>query len=324
MNKMKKPKSPALNSVEKYEICKARMLQAFISEFKKTSDPEVAHEKAKGIIKKFRISKTIVNPNQIVGLYGELAYFYKFFIDQELTAEMAIGYKADFRGSILGNPAAIDVTTNPFFKDNKERYEKIKGKLQNGWDYYIGVVNLRKLDSQLFPLLLPLCEDDNVGFFVLVYDDQGPSGQNLYGEGSDLQYIIKYNPYCEGDESDAVEETVSAYNYILRRPKMVIREINDYHTMDMENQDITPEIRNDIANEIDQHFNDISLFFRKLSGLTISAIVDTATEMIGHKDNIEDVSKLFWVHPHRYVRKKLGEIGETMDYDVAGYVHDNL
>lgn len=71
------------------------------------------------------------------------------------------------------------------------------------------------------------------------------------------------------------------------------------------------------ARAINGNFNDIALFFRKLSGLTISAIVDTSTEMIGNKDNIQDVTKQFWVHPHRYIRKNLGQQGETMDYDVA-------
>jgi len=317
-----KSNNSVLSCVEKYELCKSRMLRRFISEFKKTSDSKRAHDKAKETISKFATSGLITNIRQISGLYGELAYFYKSFREHELTAEMAIGYKTDYRGKILGRPAAIDVTTNPFFKDKKEHFEKINGTLLNGWDYYIGVVDIKKVESQLFPLLLPICKDDNIGFFVLVYDDQGPSGQNLYGENSDLQYIIKYNPKCGGDESDAVEEVVSTYNYILGRPKNVIREINEYHTMDLD--EITPEIERNIKSDIEKHFSDIVLFYRKLSGVTISAVVDTAVEMIGYKDNIVDVTKQFWVHPHQYIRKNIGEQGEIMDYDIAPYVHDYL
>jgi len=318
----RKPKNDVLTSVEKYEICKRRMLGTFISEFQKTSDPKKAYDKAKGIIKKFKDSKIITNVKQITGLYGELTYFYNFFQEQELTAEMAIGYKADFRGKIQNRPAAIDVTTNPFFKDTEEQHAKIPGKLQSGWDYYIGVVDLKNIKSKLYPLLLPLCRDDNIGFFVLVYDDQGPSAQNLYGEGSDLQYIIKYNPYCGGDEFDAIEEVVSTYNYVLGRPERVIQDIREYYTMDMDLEDIPPEIERSIEKDIEAHFNDIASFFRKLSGLTISAIVDISTEVVGYKDNIEEVTKQFWVHPHQYVRQKIGQPGEIMDYNIAAYVHD--
>lgn len=317
-----KPQNSVLSSVDKYELCKGRMLRKFISEFKKTSNSKEAYRKAKEIIDRSATSGFITNARQLSGLYGELAYFYKSFQKQQLTAEMAVGYKADYRGKILGRPAAIDVTTNPFFKNKRERFEKVEGTLQNGWDYYIGVVDIKRVDSQLFPLMLPVCKGGSVGFFVLVYDDQGPSGQNLYGDNSDLQYIIKYNPECGGDESDAVEGVVSTYNYILGRPRTVIEEINAYHTMDLD--EITPEIKHKIRSDIDKHFEDIVLFYRKLSGLTISAVVDTSTEMIGNKDNIVDVTKQFWVHPHQYIRKNIGKPYELTDYDIATYVHDSL
>jgi len=317
-----KPKSPALTVVEKYEHCKSRMLRTFLSDFKKNSNSKDAFDKAKGVIRQFRASKAIANLNQIKGLYGELSYFYKSFQEQELTPEMAIGYKGDFRGIIRGKPAVIDVTTNPSFK-KKGDYAKIRGNLQNGWDYYLGVVNIRKVESELYPLMLPICKDDNVGFFVLVYDEQGRTGQNMYGYTSDLQYLIRYNPACGGDEYDAVEEVVSTYNYILGKPKNVVKEIYEDHTMYCDETNITPRIEKEIDKDINEHFNDIALFFRKLSGLTISAIVDTTPEVVGYKE-VEDVTKQFWVHPHQYIRKNIGEQGEIMDYDIASHVHYNL
>jgi len=65
------------------------------------------------------------------------------------------------------------------------------------------------------------------------------------------------------------------------------------------------------------------LFFRKLSGLTISALVHTTPQMVAYKE-VDDVTKQFWVHPHQYIRKKLGEQGESIDYDIANYVHYTL
>lgn len=317
-----KANNSVLTSVEKYELCKGRMLRRFISVFNRTSNSKKAYDEAKGVIDSFVTKGVITNTRQISGLHGELVYFYRSFQEHDLTAEMAIGYKADYRGKILDRPAAIDVTTNPFFKDKKERFEQIRGTLLNGWDYYVGVVNIKKVESELFPLLLPICKDDNVGFFVLVYDDLGPSGQNLYGENSDLQQIIKYNPKCGGDESEAVEGVVSTYNYILEKPETAIHQISENRTMDLDK--ITPEIEGKIKNDIDRYFDDIVSFFRKISGLTISAVVDTATEVIGYKENIVDVTKQFWVHPHRYIRKNIGKQGEIMDYDIAAYVHDYL
>lgn len=126
-----KPKDAVLTAVEKYELCKGRMLRRFISVFRKTSDSETAYDEAKGIIRNFVESKLITNTRQISGLYGELAYFYRCFQEHGLTAEMAIGYKMDYRGKILDRPAGIDVTTNPFFKNKKERFEEVSGTLLN-------------------------------------------------------------------------------------------------------------------------------------------------------------------------------------------------
>jgi RNase P/RNase MRP subunit p29 len=92
----------------------------------------------------------------------------------------------------------------------------------------------------------------------------------------------------------------------------------------MDLEEIPPEIERRILNDTRKHFEDVALFFRKLSGLTISAVVDTSTEMIGYKDNIVDVTKQFWVHPHQYIRRKIGKQGEVMDYDIASYVHGYL
>ena len=316
----KKPskKPPRPNVVEKYELCKERMLRTFITQFNKTENKQSAYKKAKDVIRTFTSSKELSNPNQILGIYAELAYFYKTFDTQQLTAEMAIGYNADFRGQILGRPSAIDVTTNPYFKDKRHRHEKIRGRLQNGWDYYIGVVDIRKTESELYPLMLPVCDDDNLGFFVLVYGDNGASSTNAFGTLSDTQYLVKYNPFKGGNESDAIEEVVSTYNYILTRPEEIIREVNDYYRMD--SYDVPQETINEIETEINNHFDGIARVFRKESGLTISAIVDLQTHMFGNKDNIDDVSTQFWVHPHEYIRKNIGEPGEIMDYDIANYL----
>ena len=321
LKKMKRKLKPSkLGSVEKYELCKARMLKEFVSEFKKSSDPKEAFEKGKKSVRNCISSWEIRNRNQVLGLYGELVYFYRSFQEQQLTAEMAIGYKSDFRGKVLGRSAAIDVTTNPLYKDKRDDFESISGRLQNGWDYYVGVVDIRNTESEILPLLLPVCKDDNIGFFVLVFDDMGPSTQNLWGESSDLQQIIKFNPKCGGDDSDAVEEVTLTYNYIMGRPARAIEEIRDYHLMDLES---TPKIEADIKGDVEKHFNDIVLFFRKLSGLTISAVVDT-DEVFFRKDDVDTVTRNYWVHPHQYILKNLGKQGEIMDFNIAGYVHDYL
>ena len=34
--------------------------------------------------------------------------------------------------------------------------------------------------------------------------------------------------------------------------------------------------------------------------------------MLGNKDNVEEVTKQYWVHPHQYIRKNIGELDEIM------------
>jgi hypothetical protein len=35
------------------------------------------------------------------------------------------------------------------------------------------------------------------------------------------------------------------------------------------------------------------------------------------KDDVDYVSRQYWVHPHQFIRRNLGNPGEIMDYNIA-------
>lgn len=305
--------------VERYELCKSRMLKIYTTNFKKYNDKNRAYASAKKSLRRCLTSWEITNKSQIFGLYAELNYYHNYFQDQELTSEMAIGYHSDFRGLIGGKSAAIDVTSNPSYK-KKEDYAEITGNLHSGWDYYLGVADIPKEESIYHPFLLPICSDGEIGHFVLVLETTTPGSWNMYGELADREYIIKYNPKCGGDDEESVEEVVSISNYIITPPKLAISEIrNSFSDWLFEDPD-NPELNMSLNKEIDEYFKWLVTDFRRETGVIISAIgqLDQMLEI----NDFDYITRQYWVHPHEFVRKDLGDVGTAMDYNIAGYLYD--
>ena len=237
---------------------------------------------------------------------------------------MAVGYKGDFRGIIRGNPSIIDVTTGtgPYFKRHID-YGEVKGRLQNGWDYYVGVVDLRQEDSMLYPLLLPKCSDNNLGYFMLIFDVVDPNAHNLWGELSDTQYLLKFNPENGGDISDVVEDVITL-NYITSMPmrgiSLIERDFYDYNYIDGE---LDPIMKTRLDDYINDYLNKIAYDYRKTTGVMISGITQL-DELYFTKDDYELETKLLWSHPHKYIRDTLGKPGDWLDYNIAGNTLDFL
>lgn len=304
-----------INSVEKYEICKERMLKAFIKSYSKNNDEKKAYNKGKEAIKRNIKNLNLNFRKQIIGLYGELNYFYRCFKEQQLSAEMAIGYKGDFRGLINERPAIIDVTTNPVYKDIN-LFEEVDGELINGWDYYVGVVDIKNEESLIHPLLLPYCSDGELGYFILIFETTDINMYNLWGENSDCQYIIRYNPNSGGDEMDAIDEILFSYDYILGKPSKIERYIRDQYDL---SEPFDKEIEENIQSEYIDYLNRLVYDFKKESGLMISALVELS-EHWWNKDDFDLETKIFWSHPHKFIRSKIGIEDEILDYNIANWV----
>jgi hypothetical protein len=316
---MTEDKLKGLGFVDMYENCKRMMLTTYNKNFKTNQDESTAYDSAKKSLRKCINKWGIENKSQIFGLYAELNYYHHYFKDQQLTAEMAIGYHSDFRGIIGNRNAAIDVTSNPSYKD-PEQYAEIKGRLHNDWDYYIGVSDIPSEDSIYHPFLLPICSDGEIGHFIRVLETTTPEARNLYGDLVDRQYLIKYNPNCGGMDSDSVEEVLCTNDYLLMPPKAAMREIRDsWEDALYENPD-DPEILGRIDKEIDNYYQWLVTDFRHETGFIISAIAQL-DQMLEIND-FDIITRQFWVHPHEYIRSKLGNPNESMDFNIAGYLYD--
>jgi len=66
-----------INSIEKYELCKRKVLSLFLMEFKRSDNPRQAYEKAKAKLVDYARAIRLRNFRQMTGLRGELLYFYK-------------------------------------------------------------------------------------------------------------------------------------------------------------------------------------------------------------------------------------------------------
>jgi hypothetical protein len=297
------------------------MLRAFLNSYKKFSNRERAFEAGKRSLKHSIASLGIFNKYQIMGLYGELIYFYRLFVEQDLTAEMAIGYKSDFRGRIADRPSAVDVTTNPLYKESE--FAEIKGGTQKGWDYYLGLVNIKEADSELYPLLLPVCKAGEIGHFILVIESGSPSSMNLWGESADREYVIKYNPNSGGDESDAIERVCYTYDYIVDKPSSIRKKVIESYTDWAISEPNSPRLKKLVERDVQGSFDNLISHFHRESGLMISAIIESVEQYSWKDEEPYWVTRQFWVHPHQYIRRSLGKPEEIMDFNIAGYIHDH-
>ncbi|MCB2141242.1 hypothetical protein KQH27_00880, partial [bacterium] len=154
----------------------------------------------------------------------------------------------------------------------KEEFGEISGKLHSGWDYYLGVADIPKEDCILHPFLLPIFPDGEIGHFILILECTTPSSWNMYGELSDRQYLVKYNPNCGGMESDAVAEVLHISNYIVTPPKLAVSEIRASYTDWLQEEPNNPSLQKSLENDINTYYEKLITDFRHETGVIISAI----------------------------------------------------
>ena len=295
--------------VDKAEICKRRAVTAFNKEFAVSNNREKAYEKSTNSLERCIYTNSIKNPRAVAGLKAELLYYYFNFDSQHLAAESASGLHSDFRAVINGIPSAIDVTTNPLYKEN-QKFQKIENNSDDPWKYFVGVVDLNNVDAKTYPLLLPRCKDGHLGHFILAtYDADSKPFAGI--PVSDTQILIKYNPYASDDDS-SVEEIINSWNFIITQPARNFEDDLMVETW------IPPKSR---LNETQSYKtllkvgSKVAYEFKRESGFIISAIVS-----LTNTDPVNDgqvVSRFDWVHPHPYVRNTLGKPLDYMGHNVV-------
>lgn len=210
-------------------------------------------------------------------------------------------------------PAAIDVTTNPLYKE-PDKFKGVTSEFQKGWKYYIGVVELGAASSKTYPLLLPICEDRNLGHYVLVIEDtdkEALGGPN--GPLSDRQVLVQYNPMAQDDDS-AIEKFVAEYNYIISKP--------DFYSDELLSD--VPELydEEEAMQNFSRFVDGLAYEYRKESGFVLSAIVQSEYEMLS-KDNGDWITRAYWTHPHDYIKRKIGKPFDILDHNIASVVYDD-
>lgn len=312
MPEVKKP--IGLGFVDKAEICKRRAIAAFNLELSKTHSREHAFECAKARLENCIERNNVRNKGAITGLNGELLFYFLSFDSYQLSPEMAAGLRTDFRGIVQNEPSAIDVTTDLRHKE-PAIFKKIFPEFQSNWKYYIGVVELSRPSFEIYPLLLPVCNDRNVGHFVLVIEETtqrslgGPTGAL-----SDRQVLVHYNPMAEDDET-AIEKVVAEYNYIITKPSYYYDELMSE----------VPEIYSrDVAKRSFRDFVECLAFeYRKESGLVLSAVVEVKFARALRAEEGSWETFVYWSHPHNYVKRRIGKAFEILEHNIAGVVYDD-
>ncbi|MCJ7455750.1 hypothetical protein MUP07_03275 [Candidatus Bathyarchaeota archaeon] len=303
-----------LGFVDKGDLCKRRAIDAFNREWKSTKDRQKAYDTAAQSMEACIERLGIVNKGAITGLRAELLYYSMEFDSQKLVPESAAGLHSDFRAIIRNRPAAIDVTTTPDYKD-PDLFMQVKQAFGKSWDYYVGVIDLKNPQVQMYPLLLPRCEDGHLGHFVLVIETEDPSSSV-----SERQMLLRYNPYAPDDDT-AVEKVQASWNFIVSNPSAVWDDITSDYSY-YEEQDRS-RMERFMMRDLLRYSSGLAYEFKQESGFNLSAIV-TCEARVFHKPIHEVIweTRLWWVHPHSFVRRILGKPLTDLEHNIAGVAYD--
>lgn len=299
---------PGLSAIEKGEACKRATIDIFNRNWKKYRDIEIAYERALTSLGNAIEKHEITNQSQLNGVNAELIFYRNYFQTYKLRPESASGLHSDFAGIYNGKPSVFDVTTNISSKsDNK--FQEISESFGDDWDYYLALVDLEKSKIEMSNLILPICKDGTIGHFMLILFD---SDTKSLAECSDSQMLVKYNPKA-GDEDDAIEEVISDFNYILEQPEMSLKNLTP---------DDDFEIRNPFE-DFKKSWTHTANHFRRESGYLISSIVSLKEVFYGYKmqDSRWETRK-YWVHPHNYIKKSIGDEFDDLDHNIAGVAYE--
>jgi hypothetical protein len=303
----RRSKAPiGLGFVDKGDICKRRTIDAFNREWKKSKNRNRAYERAEQILENNIDRLSIENKGAITGLMAELLYYSREFKSQHLSPESAAGFHSDFRGIIRNKPSAIDVTTTPAYKESNE-FMQVKEAFGAKWNYFVGVVDLQAPSSTMYPLLLPRCDDGSLGHFILVVETDEPEEYI-----SERQLLVRYNPNA-GDDDPSLDKIQETWDFTISNPSKVCDDL----FVDYGDISDTKWIREKFS----KYASGLAHEFKQESGFILSAIVTCEAEYLKHSDQPEWSTRLWWVHPHAYVRRTLGRPFMDLAYNVAGVAY---
>ncbi len=292
------------------DLCKSRMIISFNREFARSRDQEKAFQAGLDDLNTNALALGITSSKRMMaGLVGELRYFAAKHFEEHLIPASASGSHVDFTGLIRKRAAAIDVTTSPRYKD-PNKVKKAARVKDDAYDYYIGVVEKRG-DPTISPFLLPVCDDGNLGHFILVVLESDT--ETLRGR-SDYQALVRYNPYAE-DADNALEKVEETYRFDTDYPGTLLADL----TSDIDDADPNwaAKQRIEAAKTFDRFMFQDAQFFKRESGLVLSAIVTHEWRWFS-KDVGDYETEVAWAHPNGYIRSAIGRKGSTLDYDIAG------
>jgi hypothetical protein len=307
------PSVAGLNIVEKMDVVKSRMIKAYHRSLKKGSNKDQAFEDARKLLYKSAGDLALESRTMLAGLEGELWYYSEKRQGQQLKPASATGSHVDFLGMIDGKPAAIDVTTNAFYKEGKVLEAPSEGP---GFKYYVGLVNHDDKDLDTYPLLLPRCKDGSLGHFVLaVFESETVSLSGM----SDSQVLLRYNPQAETDD-EAVDEVLENYNYVMPDPGVTLTEMaaDEEEDNGAVHWKSTPSFQT--MQEYTRSMSGDARFFKKETGFILSAIVTSDYDWFT-KDDGEWVTKTAWIHPDPYIKSVFHDPLSIMNYNIAGVVY---
>lgn len=178
-------------------------------------------------------------------------------------------------------------------------------------------MDLEPLNTNIYPLLLPRCDEGQTGHFVLVIFETelesllGPSGML-----SDRQMLVKYNPFAQDDDS-AVEKVQREWNFIITNPSQYYEQLMH----DARYPEIYPDVKL-AMDDFDKFGAGLAFEFKRECSFIISAIATLEREYHKPMDDEEWVTRLNWVHPHLFVRKALGNPLSDLEHNIAGVAYE--
>ena len=302
-----------LNAIEKAELSKRHMLDIFNRNWKKEKNVQNAYDKAAKSLASAIKKHGIANTSQIAGLEAELFFYKECFETFQLRPESASGFHADFSGIVNGNPAAFDITTNADVKD-ASKFKEITDNFRNEREYYLGLVDMKTTKVDLNPLTLPICDDGEIGHFMLVLVD---SDTESLWPNSDEQLLIRYNPEAK-DSDSAIEKIIGQYNYLISNPSTILDDLQS----ELTREDIREFEVQEMWNNFDSFCHGIVNHFRRESSFVISSIV--SSKYVYENKYVPDryETRKYWVHPHKFIQKSIGTAHQALNHDIAEIIDD--
>ncbi|MCK4736535.1 MAG: hypothetical protein KAT65_29045 [Methanophagales archaeon] len=191
--------------------------------------------------------------------------------------------KADFTGLKNSVPTNFDITTNIDYKNINEYVNCIQ---KRGKKYEIVLVDLKKQNTEFFPLRFPICRNCGMFSHYVLYL-LPPTTEFYYSSNiSDVQKIILYCPHCDEDKE------LEALSFEIPSLFPMAKEV--------EEEQKYPETRNNSFNFnkfLEQESIPIVRFMEKETRKLISALAENEYVFTGSDGEGYWQGHLHWKHP---------------------------